>query len=67
MLPVLVAQSDAHSTGDQEVDGFDTHRVRQHSFAEIDQEIFCTVILSLPQIQEGQLSVSGERMCRSIG
>ena len=26
-------------------------------------EIFSTVILSLPLIQEGQLSVSGERMC----
>ena len=25
--------------------------------------IICTVILSLPLIQEGQLSVSGERMC----
>ena len=36
---------------------------RQHSFVEIDQEIFSTVILSLPLIQEGQLSVSGERMC----
>ena len=34
-----------------------------HSFAEIDHEIFSTVILSLPLIQEGQLSVSGERMC----
>ena len=34
-----------------------------HSFVEIDQEIFSTVILSLPLIQEGQLSVSGERMC----
>ena len=30
---------------------------------EIDREIFSTVILSLPLIQEGQLSVSGERMC----
>ena len=30
---------------------------------EIDHEIFSTVILSLPLIQEGQLSVSGERMC----
>ena len=29
----------------------------------IDYEIFSTVILSLPLIQEGQLSVSGERMC----
>ena len=38
-------------------------RGRQHSFAEIDHEIFSTVILSLPLIQEGQLSVSGERMC----
>ena len=38
-------------------------RGRQHSFVEIDYEIFSTVILSLPLIQEGQLSVSGERMC----
>ena len=38
-------------------------RGRQHSFAEINHEIFSTVILSLPLIQEGQLSVSGERMC----
>ena len=30
---------------------------------EIDHEIFPTVILSLQLIQEGQLSVSGERMC----
>ena len=30
---------------------------------DIDHEIFSTVILSLPLIQEGQLSVSGERMC----
>ena len=38
-------------------------RGRQHSFVEIDHEIFSTIILSLPLIQEGQLSVSGERMC----
>ena len=38
-------------------------RGRQHSFVEIDHEIFSSVILSLPLIQEGQLSVSGERMC----
>ena len=38
-------------------------RGRQHSFVEIDRGIFSTVILSLPLIQEGQLSVSGERMC----
>ena len=38
-------------------------RGRQYSFVEIDHEILSTVILSLPLIQEGQLSVSGERMC----
>ena len=38
-------------------------RGRQHSFVEIDHEIFSTVILFLPLIQEGQLSVSGKRMC----
>ena len=43
--------------------GFEPRRGRQHSFVEIDHEIFSTVILSLPLIQEGQLSVSGERMC----
>ena len=43
--------------------GFNPRRGRQHSFTEIDHEIFSTVILSLPLIQEGQLSVSGERMC----
>ena len=41
----------------------DPRRGQQHSFIEIDHEIFSTVILSLLLIQEGQLSVSGERMC----
>ena len=40
-----------------------TTKRRQHSLVEINHEIFSTVILSLPLIQEGQLSVSGERMC----
>ena len=43
--------------------GFDPRRGQQHSFVEIDHEIFSTVIPSLPLIQEGQLSVSGKRMC----
>ena len=30
-------------------------------------EIFSMVILSLPLIKEGQLSVSGERMCTNTG
>ena len=60
----LRAQLDARLTGDQEVAGLTPPlRGRQHSFVEIDHEIFSSVILSLPQIQEGQLSVSGERMC----
>ena len=53
-MPALVAHLDASSTGDQEVSG---------SFVEIDHEIFSSVILSLPLIQEGHISVSGERMC----
>ena len=73
----LVAHLDAHSTGNPasvaQLDApsdwrpggrrFNPRRGRQHSFVEIDHEIFSTVILSLPLIQEGQLSVSGERMC----
>ena len=62
-----MAQLDAHPTGDQEVAVSIPNRVRQHSFAVIDCEIFSTVILSLPLIQEGQLSVSGERLCTNTG
>ena len=40
---------------------------RLHSFMEIDHEIFSTLSLSLPLIQEGLLSVSGERMCTNTG
>ena len=36
---------------------------QKHSFVEIDHEIFSMVILSLLVIPEGQLSVSGKRMC----
>ena len=35
---------------------------RQHSFLEIDHEMFSAVILFLPLIQEGHLSVCGERL-----
>ena len=62
-LPASVAQLDAPSDWRPGGRGFDPRRGRQHSFVEIDHEIFSTVILSLPLIQEGQLSVSGERMC----
>ena len=36
---------------------------QQHSLVEIDHEILSIVILFLQLIQEGQLSVSGERVC----
>ena len=35
----------------------------EHSFVEIDHDIFSTVIHSLPLIREGHLSVFGEIMC----
>ena len=43
--------------------GLDPHGSRQHSLVVIDHEMVSTIILSLPLIQEGQLSVAGERMC----
>ena len=57
-----MAQLDARPTGDQEVAGSNPAEVG-NILSKIDHEIFSTVILSLPLIQEGQLSVSGERMC----
>ena len=63
IMPASVAQLDAPSDWRPGGRGFSPRRDRQHSFVEIDHEIFSTVILSLPLIQEGQLSVSGERMC----
>ena len=61
LMLASVAQLDAPSDWGPGGHGFNPRRGRQHSFVEI--EIFSTVILSLPLIQEGQLSVSGERMC----
>ena len=58
-----MAQLDATSDWRPGGHGFNPFQGRQHSFVEIDYEIFSTVILSLLLIQEGQLSVSGERMC----
>ena len=55
-----MAQLDARSNGDQEVAV--SNLAGLATFVEIDHEIFSMVILSLPLIQEGQLSVSGERI-----
>ena len=49
-------------TGDQEVAGSTPAEVGNILYVEMDHEIFSMVILSLPLIQEGQLSVSGEGM-----
>ena len=62
-MPALVAQLDASSDWRPGSCGFNSRRDRQHSFVEIDSEIFSMVILSLSLIQDGQLSVSGKRIC----
>ena len=61
-MPASVAKLDAHLTCDQEVAG--STLVGSATFFHGDyNEIFSMVILSLPLIQEGQLLVSGKRMC----
>ena len=61
-----MAQSDARPTRDQEVAGSIPPGPAPFFLGlEINHEIFSTAILSLPLIQERQLSVSGERMCTS--
>ena len=57
-----MAQLDARPTDDQKAAGW-TPQGLEYTFVGIDRAIFSTVILSLPLIQERQLSVSGERMC----
>ena len=52
-----MAHLDARPTNHQEVAG------STFFYWRFDHEIFSTVIISLPLIQEGQVSVSGERMC----
>ena len=60
--PASVAQLDARPTGDQEVAGSTPTEVGNILSWRLIME-FSTVILSLLLIQEGQLSVSGGRMC----
>ena len=52
-MPAPVAQLDAPSDLRPGGRGFNPRRGRQHSFVEIDLEIFSTVILSLPLIKKG--------------
>ena len=57
-----MARLDAHVTVDQEVAGSNPNGLATF-FRGDDHEIFSMVILSLLLIQEGQLSVSGKRVC----
>ena len=58
-MPASVAQLDARPTSDQKVaDSTPPTRVGNILSWRFDYEIFSTVILSLPLIQEVQLSVS---------
>ena len=61
-MPVSVAQLDARPTGDHEVAGSTSRRVGNILSLRLIMKYFY-VILSLPQAQEAQLSVSGDRMC----
>ena len=61
-LPAAVAHWDALSDWRPGGRRSNPRRCRQSSFVEIDHEIFSTLILSLPLIQEGQLSVSGKKI-----
>ena len=65
--PASVAQLDAPSDWRPGGRGFNPRRGRQHCFVEIDHEIFSTVILPLPLIQEGQLSVFWRKNVHNTG
>ena len=63
--PGPVARSGCASAWCVDVRGFDP-RVRQHSFLEIALEIISRAILSLPLIQMGQLSITGEKKVHQV-
>ena len=50
-------------TEDQEVPGSTPAEVGNILLWKTDHEIFSTVMPSIPLFQEGQMSVSGKRMC----
>ena len=56
---------DACPTGDQEVAGLTSAEVCNILLQRLIMKYFL-VILSLPLIQEGQLSISGKRMCTTL-
>ena len=62
-----VVQLDAPLTGYQEVTVSILARSGNIFAVEVDHEIFTMVILSLRLVQEGQLLISGERLCTITG
>ena len=60
-MPVPVAQSVVSLITDPGV--MSSITAWSHTFAEINHEIFSKVILLLPLIQEGLLSVTSKSMC----
>ena len=58
-MPAAVAQLDARPTGDQEVAGSTPAEISNI----LPWRLIMRYFFSLLWIQEGQLSVSGERMC----
>ena len=62
--PGSIAHSVACLTADAVVASSNLSHI---TFIEINREIISTVILPLPMIHEGQLSVTGKRMCSSTG
>ena len=61
-LPGMVARSDERPPGMRPI-ADSTLTSGTHSWEEIGYEKVSTTIISLPLFQEGQLSVTGERMC----
>ena len=59
-VPASVAQLDAPSDWRPGGHGFNPRRGRQHSFVEIDHEIF---LRSFSPFTDSRRAVSGERMC----
>ena len=67
--PALVAHLDERPTGDQEVAGLIpacSGNILLISFDGFNCEIFSTIILSLPLIQEGHLSVSAKECAQVL-
>ena len=61
MIPDTIAQSEVSLLADPGV-GISIP-AQCHTFVEIDYEIISTVILLLPLIQEGLLSITSDSMC----